>query len=575
MPNPDWDRQPRKGGKFSAKDNVIEKGKVLREQVQKEMGYHIKDKKDTHEYTDEMIYQLEKAKLINSSTKINKYGFTEDFFTFLGLNKTAQNYYNLTPQLSGKALEGDAAAYFTPVDDFYGTPGGGDAVYDYGRIPVNHLMILASQRLGIVYRVCNGTAGDVIRNRFSFVDYDNNEKVIERSEVMKWMRHSRFWDHLGYILDYDGRCGLGHLIGYYPGQKDYTEMHKAAPKTRPNAFESFSAYAMTPVNLLESMKMLDYNKQEWKFRGGYVRNALIHESRVYVLETRRVEGGLRGLAYAEIAWTPLMCYLNTMYYILKGLSRLGTVMASINSDKEYPTVSEVTKYIELWDLMRANNLFVLGKNATFNLQNTANVIGQGIENYLEFLREDISAAWVFPKNQLFGRSEGGGLEGAGAIVSKEDYLSSNISVKQLNITNDVMDILNDMCHFPELDNATLRWNIDLHKTEEQRLKEESMREQLEQIKINTKMQKLQLKLFRKQSALQAEMSDVQMKMMKENPEQFMETSEKDEENLEEKPAPTKGEKDFINYLQIKMDNLQREYISNNKILRYIGKMKRA
>ena len=68
---------------------------------------------------------------------------------------------------------------------------------------------------------------------------------------------------------------------------------------------------MTPVNLHDENTKLDYDKQRWKFRGGIVRNALIHEKRVYVLEMRRVEGGLRGLALAEIAWTPLMCYLNS------------------------------------------------------------------------------------------------------------------------------------------------------------------------------------------------------------------------------------------------------------------------
>jgi len=271
---------------------------------------------------------------------------------------------------------------------------------------------------------------------------------------------------------------------------------------------------------------------------------------------------------AEIAWTPLMCYLNTMYYVLKGLSRLGTVMASINSDKEYPTPTEVSKYIELWDLMKANNLFVLGKNATFNLQNTAGQIGAGIKDYLEFLIEDISAAWVFPKNQLLGRSDGGGLDGAGALVSKEDYLSSNISVKQLMITNDVMDILEKMCGFKQLENLTLRWNIDLHKTEEQRLKEESMRQQVEQMTIQTKQAKLQNGLFVKQIALQKEMADVQLKMLHEDPEGFMTQSDEDEENTDKK-EPKKPKGDFINF-QTRLNILKEEYINNNKIIKYLN-----
>jgi hypothetical protein len=573
MPNNDFKNQPRHSsgknkGKF-AKAKSDDDITPLRKKARDETGYT--DIKNPEDMKEEMVDVLLRKKLINDQTKFNKYGFTEDFFKFLGLNGKAQNYHNPAPAHMLEKLTGDAASYFTPVDDFYGTPGGGDTIYDYGRIPVSHLLVLSSQRLGIVYRACNGTAGDVVRNRFEFVRYDNPDKVIKRPEMMSWMRHTRFWDHLGNIVDWDGRTGQGNLISYYPGQVGTRNMYKPPPKSRPDSFETFSAYAMTPVNLHDEKTRLDYNKQRWKFRGGIIRNALIHEKRVYVMETRRVEGGLRGLALAEIAWTPLMCYLNTMYYILKGLSRLGTVLASVNSDKEYPTTTEVAKYIELWDLMKANNLFVLGKNATFNLQNVAGQISTGIREYLEFLIEDISAAWVFPKNQLLGRSEGGGLDGAGALVSKEDYLSSNISVKQLIITNDIMEILEKMCGFKDLEDLTLRWNIDLHKTQEQRLKEQSMEEQLEVQKIQTKQAKLQMTLFRKQVELQKEMSDVQLKMLRADPESFMAQSSEDEENLEKKETPKGKNADFVNLLKAQYFILEKQYIQNDKILNYLSK----
>ena len=164
MPNPDFVKQPRKNGKFT---KTIEFGEKLREKAQKEHGYNIKEAED---YTDEMTDLLLRKKLINNQTKFNEFGFTEDFFTFLGLNGKAQNYHNPAPDHMISSLSEGDAAYFTPVDDFYGTPGGGDTVYDQGRIPVSHLMILASRRVGIVFRACNGTAGDVVRNRFEFVD---------------------------------------------------------------------------------------------------------------------------------------------------------------------------------------------------------------------------------------------------------------------------------------------------------------------------------------------------------------------------------------------------------------------
>jgi hypothetical protein len=242
-----------------------------------------------------------------------------------------------------------------------------------------------------------------------------------------------------------------------------------------------------------------------------------------------------------------------MYYVLKSLSQLGTVSAGINIDKEYPTPTDIAAYVAVWDAMKANQCYVLGRNAQFKLQNTAGQIGQGLNSYLEFLIEDISSAWIFPKNQLLGRSDGGGLDGAGALISKEDYLASNLAVRQIQLTNDLMYIFRDICHFPNLEDVTLRWNIDLHKTQEQRYNEELLKEQVEVAKIGTEQAKLGNKLYKKQIELQIEMSNIQKQMMEKDPQAFMETSEKDEENLDEDNAK-KTKQDFIVH-----DILQREY----------------
>jgi len=113
----------------------------------------------------------------------------------------------------------------------------------------------------------------------------------------------------------------------------------------------------------------------------------------------------------------------------------------------------------------------------------------------------------------------------------------------------------------------------MHKTEEQRLKEQLMREQLEQTKIITKQSKLGYKLYQRQVDLQIQMADVQNKMMKENPEQFMKTSEKDEENLEEKEAQkSKSKEDFIEIWRLKKthDILNQEYRQNEELLKSLN-----
>jgi len=464
----------------------------------------------------------------------------------------------------------DAREVFTPLDDFYGTPSGGDMVSDYGRVPVSHLNAICSQRLGVAYRACNGTANDVFRNGFDFADFDNPEKIVKKPMIKNWMLESRFIDKFTECFDFEMRTGLGHLIGKWPNEKGMKNAGNRAPRTKPNNWEAFSAYKMTPANLME-LDDYDYDKQKWDFIGGIRYITTIHHSRVYVLETRRVEGGLRGLALPEIVWTPLMCYMNTMYYILKSLGQLGTNYMVFESQKEYPTTEEAAKYIALSNSMRANKTIVMGKGGKFMLENAASKIGSGIESYLEFLREDISAGWTYPKNQLFGRADGGGLDGAGAVISKDDYLGSNISTKQLLITNDIMYVLKEMCGFKDLDNLTLRWNIDLHKSEEQRLNERMLRAQAEMVEIQLEMTKLNKRLYTKQVKLQIEMADVQMKMFKQNPEQFMQQSEKDEENTEEKKPMTKEQKKDFLQNQAYFNELKSQYHENQKLIEMINR----
>jgi len=521
----------------------------------------IKNDRDIFDVTSHV---LEKAGLKDPNVKADEFGFTDDFYKFLGIDKNNGRDYRIpldeVLEKHGQ-LTTDYASYYTPLDDFYGTPGGGDTVYDKGRIPVSHLVELCSKRLGVAFRGCNSVANDVFRNRFVFVDYDNPEKVIKRPDILKWMRLTDFWGRMVETLDFERRTGLGHLIAYYPGDNSVKNLSKKAPTSRlkndlsvrPDDFETFSCYFMTPNNLFDSAR-LDYNKKKWNFTGGLFSATDIHHSRVYVLETRRVEGGLRGLAIPELCWVPLICYLNTCYYILRSLSQLGTVVVGANISHEYPTTDIAEKYLEVLGKMRANKFFLFGKNTDFKIVNAAAKIGEGITGYMEFLKEDISSAWIIPKNQLFGRADGGGLEGAGALVSKEDYLSSCLSTLQLHLTPDIMMILENMCGFSDLENVTLRWNLDLHKTEQQRLTEELMRQQLEQAKVQTKMIKIQHKLMK----IQLEQAKMQFKEFEKQPKLLLPEQQKSpvEKQVDEdkKISPKKStkietEQDFVDAMQ--------------------------
>lgn len=564
-----------KQGKYVATSDPIADTVARRQVAKEELGYG--GFKTIYEYTEEMNYQLEKHGVKKASEKTDDLGFTKDFLKFMGLKGGRSYKWDIRDDglknnkvLDMLTLDADQS-FYTPFDDFYGIPSGQDLSYDSGRIPVSHLMVLATQRLGCVFRACNGTANDVFKNQFEFVKRSDRDKVVARPEILNWMDKAFFWDKIVEILDFGFRSGLGHLVSHWDTEEGLNYMDQKALKTRPDWFESFSTYHMTPSNL-DAVTYLDYNRQKWNFRGGIFSSTEIDSSRVYVMEPFRAEGSLRGWALAELCWVPLMCYLNTSYYILKSLAQLGTMHVGITTDSVYPTPAEVRAYLSFQKDMRANKFWILGRGAKFQVENAAGKIGGGIESYLEFLKEDISSAWIIPKNQLFGRAEGGGLEGAGALVSKEDYLSSNLSTKQLKYTNDIMFILKEVCHFPDLEEITLRWNLDLHKTEQHRLQEQLMREQLAQQEIVTKQTKLGFKLYKQQVKLQIEMNKVQMQMLEENPKEFLEGSDKDEENIQEKEVKRES-KDFQDkeLLRIKYNKYKEMLDYNIRLLKDLNR----
>ena len=555
-----------------------------RDLAKKEHGYS--NVHSVGDYLDELHHELVKIGIKPKKEKdVDELGFTPGFYRFVGLGVPHDYMYPLKASIGTRINDmrkrmtlDSSASFYTPADNMYGTPSGGDTWYDYGRVPVSHLEILASKRIGVLFAACNRPATDILDNGYDFVKVSDPEgKPVDNDNIKvirSWERKVKFHRKLMEIVDFDARTGLSFLMvqKYLKEGQGQKYWSIKAPNTKPESFVTFSAYYMTPNNVYQP-NHLDYDKQKWNFTGGLHAASNFHHSRVYVYEGLREPLGLRGLSLGELCWVACMCYLNIQYYILKSLAQLGTVTVGISVDREFPTVAETTQYLALLKTMRANNFYVLGRGAQLQVENAAAKLGGGIKDFMEFLKEDMSAAWVFPKNQLFGRAQGGGLDGAGAIVSKEDYVASNLSVKQSKIKFDIMWILEEMAGFTGLDDIIPRFNIDLHKTAEQRFKEQLMKEQVDQTQMMTEQMKIGKSLYRKQIKLQEQMADVQMKMMKSNPEAFMQQSTQDEENISgEKNTEPKKKGDFTtDFIKLKWtyDMLLTQYKQNDKLLRYM------
>jgi hypothetical protein len=152
---------------------------------------------------------------------------------------------------------------------------------------------------------------------------------------------------------------------------------------------------------------------------------------------------------------------------------------------------------ENWlDLMieyQANYFYLIGKEDELEFKNAK--LGQGMSEYIEFLKEDISAGLGIPLNFLFGRSVSGGIGGEGALTAERNYMQTIANV-QKSISDDVLRIVSD-CGF-NVDGLRLSWNLALQKTSEQRKREKMMdlqneilEEQLKQMRTQTEMQEQQ------------------------------------------------------------------------------------
>lgn len=394
----------------------------------------------------------------------------------------------------------DFVPYYKPSDDIYGSATGMDE-----RPSIEDLSAICNTRMGCVWTATSGVSGDATRNWHVFADPDSQKekkndttkaafqfavKTDLKNQCQQWLR----WT-LG--------MGSGWLIKYWT-KNDIKNMQEA-PKLSipPRRFRAFSPRYMQPINLDKSNE-LNYQEDVWKFSGGEINYAYnIHQDRIEVLSLYPEEGHWRGLSIAEPVWIPLMGYFQGFIYLTKGLRHWGDAVPAMFTGEGLPEEGEVTSVLDLMDEYQMNYKWALGKDDRLEFIQTK--IGSGLRDAFELYKEELSSAWRIPLNQLFGRSEGGGLAGAGALVSKEDYLQE-ISNKQMAMSDNLMKIYTEAGF--ELDSYDILWNLAMKKTDEQRMREEGMttqnkilEEQWKQAKIQTQMLKLQLEAARWQGIM--------------------------------------------------------------------------
>jgi hypothetical protein len=400
---------------------------------------------------------------------------------------TVKSQRELVQRLKQASLKRvDFVPYYRPSDDWMGSSSGeGD------RPTLQDLAALMMLRVGCVWFATNEMAGDAVRNWHQFCDPDKPDKPVKDDKIKGILDFAVKTDLKNSVhqwLRWERGMGTAFQVKYWTN-KDKDVMSEPPPNRPPRKFRAFSPRFMTPINLNKSNE-LDYQQDVWKFSGGVFAKFSIHQDRVDVLSTRPEEGNWRGLSICEPVWISLMGYFQNFIYIVKAFRKWGEQIPVLHSGDSLPEPDEIDDLMDLMDQFEMNWKWAVGKDDKLEIIQTQ--IGKGIGEAMEQFKEDISSAWRIPLNQLFGRSVGGGLQGAGALVSKEDYLQQ-VSNIQMSLNDDLLRIYRDAGF--EVDQWDIMWNMAVKKTDEQRLKEEGMTTQNKILEEQLKNQKIQRKIL--------------------------------------------------------------------------------
>lgn len=388
------------------------------------------------------------------------------------------------------AIKQDTVPLYRPSDNIFVSASG---ITSDSRPGLDDLWALSNIRIGPAWFVTNNMAADVVRNWHQFVDPDTRKPIKNEhtSAILKWAIKSDLRNQAHQLLRKERAMGTAFLVKYWTAN-DKGKMDQPPPKAPPRKFRAFSPRYMTPINLNESNE-LDYNEDVWRFSGGIFADFNIHQDRVHVLCTRPEEGHWRGLSVHEPVWLSEVGYMQCFIYLVKRFRQFGSVVPAWYA-KDFQPVKEIAnKYLDLMNEYTNELQFVLSNEDKLVFEQTQ--IGKGVQEGFEQYKEDMSSAWRAPLNQLFGRSVGGGLQGAGALVSKEDLLQEESNI-QMSLTDDFLKIYSDAGW--DVENYDLEWLMSIRKTDEQKLREAGMELQNKILKENLRGQKLQNKALQVQ-----------------------------------------------------------------------------
>lgn len=351
------------------------------------------------------------------------------------------------------------------------------------------LHFLANKRLGVGNAITQGFSEDALFNWFNPKKVDTRNTVVPVKGFNKWVVETDFKNQSINWNTHKRIYGIGLLVKFWKNNDVSSgAINTPAPNKPPRRFQVLSPLYLAPTNTWDT-RGLTYDEENWKFMGGNLKFTSIHKSRIEVLRGTPQPDTYRGLSIIETIYLPLICYYNALIYFTKAMAKWGNTTPVIKSGSVTPTPEEYVEFLALMKEFEMNGFFFLGKEDSLEYPTTN--IGAGLYQSVELLKEEIAAGTRIPLNQLFGRSESGGIAGTGNLTAERKYLN-NLANEQSKISDDFLRIFTQAGF--DFEGKDLYWNLALQKTREQQLTEEQM-------EVNLNISKQQLKMMRKENTM--------------------------------------------------------------------------
>ena len=380
-----------------------------------------------------------------------------------------QMLYKDDAPIPHKRVMDDYQHFYEPSNNIFSSSaqtGGND------RPTFEDLEMLADSRIGFGRYITSIFAGKCVRNGFDFYDWDGD--LVKHPEVFKSLYKAKFYTEQIQWVKQELVYGTSFLLKYWSA---HDQFDKPPPKKPFIACKAFPPTILSPYNIVESGQgFLSEDDELWNFYGGKYKSVSIHKDRVEILNTRPNPYDWIGTSIFEPIYLSASAYLNLIINGIKMVAKFGNVVTAFKMPVPNPSLKMYKEFQKIVEDMKASFTFILGKDEEIEFLETK--IGTGLYEFGEFLKEDMAAGTGLPLNQVYGRADGGGLQGAGALISKQGELET-MSNYQADLSDNYWLMVN---RYWDVEDEFIKFRLDFQKSDRARYEEENLQWQNELIK---------------------------------------------------------------------------------------------